>query len=73
MAQLDKDGHLDVSQSFFNVLEADKDFETAAHVMYGVIEKAYQKKKYRVTVLSADTVTVENSKNRLWKTMIEKK
>ncbi|WP_339652697.1 hypothetical protein [uncultured Maribacter sp.] len=73
LAQLDKDGHLDVSQSFFNVLEADKDFETAAHVMYGVIEKAYQKKKYRVTVLSADTVTVENSKNRLWKTMIEKK
>lgn len=71
LAQLDKDGRLDISRSFFNVLETDKDFDRAAQVMYGVIEKAYQQKKYNVNVFKTETVSTENSNSRLWKTIIE--
>lgn len=72
MAQLMKDGELDASQSFFEVMETDKDFVLASQVLFGLTDKVYREPGYNVRIEKHETVAPVTSKNALWKMTIQK-
>lgn len=73
IAQLVKDSTLDATKSFFEVMEADKDFTLASQVLFGLIEKIYQEPEYDVHIRKHEMVTTPtSSKNVLWKITIQK-
>jgi hypothetical protein len=72
MAQLAKDGELDASRSFFEVMEADKDFVLACQVLFGLMDRVYHTPGYDVHISKHEVVTYDLSKNALWKMTIQK-
>ena len=72
MAQLAKDGKLDASQSFFEVIEADKDFVLASQVLFGLMNRVYREPGYDVRIAKHEMVSHALSKNALWKMTIQK-
>lgn len=73
MAQLAKDGKLDASRSFFEVMETDKDFVLASQVLFGLMDRVYREPEYEVHISKHDMVAPSTSKNALWKMTIKKK
>jgi hypothetical protein len=73
LAQLAKDGELDASRSFFEVMETDRDFVLASQVLFGLMDLVYRKPEYEVHISKHDMVAPPTSKNALWKMMIKKK
>lgn len=72
MAQLAEDGELDASQSFFEVMEADKDFVLACQVLFGLMDRVYRTPGYDVHISKDAMVTHGLSQNALWKITIQK-
>jgi hypothetical protein len=72
MAQLEKDGRLNASQSFFEVMENDRDFVMASQVLFGLIDHVYREPIYTVDISTDETVAPQNSKTALWKIAITK-
>lgn len=72
IAQLTKDGELDASRSFFEVMETEKDFVLASQVLFGLIDRIYQERGYDVNIAKHSIVAPVASKNALWKIMIQK-
>lgn len=72
MAQLEKDGRLNASQSFFDVMETDHDFVLASQVLFGLMDQVYRKPLYAVDISTDETIAPKNSKTALWKIAITK-
>lgn len=72
MAQLAKDGELDASRSFFEVMGTDKDFVLASEVLFGLIDRVYREQGYNVHISKHEIVAPTFSKNALWKMKIQK-
>ena len=72
MAQLAKDGELDASRSFFEVMETDRDFVLASQVLFGLVDRVYREPGYRVLIAKHEMVVRSPSKNALWKITIQK-
>jgi hypothetical protein len=72
MAQLGKDGELDASRSFFEVMETDGDFVLASQVLFGLMDLVYREPEYDVSISKHDMMAPSTSKNTLWKMMIKK-
>lgn len=72
MAQLAKDGALNASLSFFEVLKTDKNFVLASQVVFGLIDRVYGEPQYEVRISEHEMVAPTSSKNALWKIMIQK-
>lgn len=72
MAQLAKDGELDASQSFFEVMETDKDFVLASQVLFGLMDRVYREPGYDVRIAKHEMESRVLSKSELWKMTIQK-
>tara|TARA_B100001063_G_scaffold148099_2_gene138252 strand:+ start:5517 stop:6866 length:1350 start_codon:yes stop_codon:yes gene_type:complete len=72
MAQLQKDGRLDASQSFFEVMASDHDFATASRVLFGLVERVHHEKKYHVDISPREIIHQSQQPSALWKIMIQK-
>ena len=72
MAQLEKDGKLDASKSFFEVMETERDFVVASQVLFGLMEQVYSEALYEVRIEENELVAPTPSKNALWKMTIAK-
>ncbi|MDQ3099904.1 MAG: hypothetical protein M3R08_00835 [Bacteroidota bacterium] len=72
MAQLAKDGQLDASRSFFEVMETDQNFVLASQVLFGLMDRVYLSTEYEVRISKHEIVAPLPSKNALWKTTIQK-
>jgi hypothetical protein len=73
MAQLAKDGELDASRSFFDVMDMDRDFVMASQVLFGLIDQVYRKPEYDVQISKHEMVAPFTSKNALWTIRIQRK
>jgi hypothetical protein len=72
MAQLAKDGELDASWSFFEVMKMDNDFVLASQMLFGLMDRVYREPGYDVRISKNEMVAPISSKNALWKIMIQK-
>ena len=62
MAQLAKDGELDASRSFYEVMETEGDFVMASQAYFGLIDQVYQEKEYNVRISKYEMVAPSTSK-----------
>ncbi|CAA0157432.1 hypothetical protein R5N98_03080 [Tenacibaculum maritimum] len=69
--QLQREGTLDVSLAFFQVLRKESNFEIAAKTVYGIVQKSHLNKNLSVEIDKDDIVSHSESNNKIWRTIIK--
>jgi len=69
--QLTREKILDVSLAFFQVLKEENDFEIASKMVYAIVDKSHLDSSLTVEVDRNDIITVPESNNAIWKTIIK--